>query len=159
MNAILGAPRRTCRPVSCAPRLAAMNARLVIQTGTDRPERRKSPLVDIFFRSIHPMLEHKGEIDGETWCNPTGASFKRKSLSNSPKFQCGTPSLSTASVPGSTFCAICSSAPGGAGNARAPYTRLCASPLAAPPWLVRRPGKESYGLGATEWCSKPCSRK
>jgi hypothetical protein len=38
-----------------------MNARLVIQTGTDRPERRKSPLVDIFFRSIHPMPRTKAK--------------------------------------------------------------------------------------------------
>ena len=30
---------------SCAPRLAAMNARLVIHTGTERPDVRKSSLV------------------------------------------------------------------------------------------------------------------
>jgi hypothetical protein len=35
---------------SCAPRLAAMNARLVIPTGTERPESRKSPLVETFLR-------------------------------------------------------------------------------------------------------------
>ena len=40
---------------STAPRLAAMNARLVIQTGTERPESRKSPLVDTLLRSIQPM--------------------------------------------------------------------------------------------------------
>jgi hypothetical protein len=35
--------------------LAAINAKLVIQTGSDRPDSRKSPLVDIFFRSTQPM--------------------------------------------------------------------------------------------------------
>ena len=47
-DAVLGAGRATCRSASCAPRLAARNARLVIQTGTDRPEVRKSSLVEIF---------------------------------------------------------------------------------------------------------------
>jgi hypothetical protein len=36
-----------------------MNARLVIQTGMDRPDNRKSPLVETFFRSIQPMLMTK----------------------------------------------------------------------------------------------------
>ena len=46
---------------SCAPRLAAMNARLVIQTGTERPDMRKSPLVDIRFRSLQPMPKTKAK--------------------------------------------------------------------------------------------------
>ena len=49
------APEAAMPISSTAPRLAAMNARLVIQTGTERPESRKSPLVETFLRSIHPM--------------------------------------------------------------------------------------------------------
>ncbi len=49
------APEAAMPMSSWAPRLAAMKARLVIQTGTERPEVRKSPLVVAFLRSIHPM--------------------------------------------------------------------------------------------------------
>ena len=38
-----------------------MNARLVIQTGTDRPDMRKSPLVEILLRSLHPMPKTKAK--------------------------------------------------------------------------------------------------
>jgi len=40
---------------SCAPRLAARNARLVIQTGTERPEVRKSPLEETDLLRRQPM--------------------------------------------------------------------------------------------------------
>ena len=46
---------------SCAPRLAAMKARLVIQTGTPWPDKRKSPLVEIFLRSLQPMPKTKAK--------------------------------------------------------------------------------------------------
>ena len=49
------APEAAMPISSCAPRLAAMKARLVIQTGTDLPESKKSPLVETFLRSIQPM--------------------------------------------------------------------------------------------------------
>jgi hypothetical protein len=42
------APEAHIPITSCAPRLAAMNARLVIHTGTERPEVRKSALVATF---------------------------------------------------------------------------------------------------------------
>ena len=44
---------------SWAPRLAARKARLVIQTGTEWPEVRKSPLVAIFLRSRQPIPRTK----------------------------------------------------------------------------------------------------
>ncbi len=40
---------------SCAPRFAAMNARLVIHTGTERPEVRKSALVATLRFTIQPI--------------------------------------------------------------------------------------------------------
>lgn len=40
---------------SCAPRFAAMNAKLVIHTGTDRPEVRKSSLVATLRLTIQPI--------------------------------------------------------------------------------------------------------
>ncbi len=55
------APEAAMPMSSCAPRLAAMNARLVIQTGTERPERRKSPLVETFLRSLQPMPSTKAK--------------------------------------------------------------------------------------------------
>jgi hypothetical protein len=41
--------------------LAATNARLVIQTGTDRPDVRKSPLEEMRLRSLHPMPKTKAK--------------------------------------------------------------------------------------------------
>jgi len=38
-----------------------MNARLVIHTGTDRPDIRKSPLEVIRLRSLHPMPRTKAK--------------------------------------------------------------------------------------------------
>ena len=49
------APEAHIPITSWAPRFAAMNARLVIHTGTERPEIRKSSLVDTLFFSTHPM--------------------------------------------------------------------------------------------------------
>ena len=46
---------------SGAPRFAARNARLVIQTGTEWPEVRKSPLVEIFLRSRQPIPSTKAK--------------------------------------------------------------------------------------------------
>ena len=48
---------------SWAPRLAARKARLVIHTGTEWPEVRKSPLVEIFLRSIQPMPRTKAKYN------------------------------------------------------------------------------------------------
>ena len=49
------APEAHIPITSCAPRFAAMNARLVIQTGTERPEVRKSSLVAIRLFTSQPM--------------------------------------------------------------------------------------------------------
>jgi hypothetical protein len=38
-----------------------MNARLVIQTGTERPDVRKSPLEEIPLRSLQPMPKTKAK--------------------------------------------------------------------------------------------------
>ena len=46
---------------SCAPRLAAMKARLVIHTGTERPEVRKSALVATLRFTIQPMHSTKAK--------------------------------------------------------------------------------------------------
>ena len=46
---------------SCAPRLAAMNARLVIHTGTERPEVRKSSLVATLRFTSQPMPRTKAK--------------------------------------------------------------------------------------------------
>ncbi len=55
------APEAAMPMSSTAPRLAAMNARLVIQTGTDRPEVRKSPLEEMRLRSLQPMPKTKAK--------------------------------------------------------------------------------------------------
>ena len=49
------APDAAIPTTSCAPRLAARNARLVIQTGTWFPAVRNSPDVVTDFRRRHPM--------------------------------------------------------------------------------------------------------
>jgi hypothetical protein len=46
---------------SCAPRFAAMNARLVIQTGTDRPDVKKSSLVETLRLTSHPIPSTKAK--------------------------------------------------------------------------------------------------
>ena len=51
---------------SCAPRLAARKARLVIQTGTARPESRKSPLEWTFFRKRQPMPRTQAKYRART---------------------------------------------------------------------------------------------
>src|ERR1039458_10825195 len=59
------APEAAMPMSSTAPRLAAMNARLVIQTGTDRPDVRKSPLEEIRLRSLQPMPKTKAKRSEE----------------------------------------------------------------------------------------------
>ena len=49
------APEAHIPITSCAPRFAAINARLVIQTGTDRPDVKKSSLVDTLRFTSQPM--------------------------------------------------------------------------------------------------------
>ena len=56
------APEAHIPITSWAPRFAAMNARLVIQTGTDRPDVRKSSLVSTRFFTTQPIPKHEGKV-------------------------------------------------------------------------------------------------
>ena len=49
------APFAAMPRISIAPRLAEMNASPVIQAGSDRPDSRKSSLVEIARRAMTPM--------------------------------------------------------------------------------------------------------
>ena len=60
------APDAHIPTTSCAPRFAAMNARLVIHTGTDRCEVRKSALVSTLRRIRNPMPSTKTKYKART---------------------------------------------------------------------------------------------
>jgi hypothetical protein len=59
------APEAAMPISSCAPRLAAMNARLVIQTGIDRPESEEVAAGGDLLAQHPTDAEDKGEIQGE----------------------------------------------------------------------------------------------
>ena len=52
---------------SCAPRLAAMNARLVIQTGTERPDSQEVAAGGDLLAQPPADADYEGEIDGENY--------------------------------------------------------------------------------------------
>ena len=51
--------------ISTAPRFAAMNANPVTQAGSDRPDRKKSMLLEIDAPGEKPDAEHEGEVDAD----------------------------------------------------------------------------------------------
>jgi hypothetical protein len=53
------APLADMPMISTAPRFAAMNAKPVTHAGSDRPDRKKSMLLEIDLRAITPMLRTK----------------------------------------------------------------------------------------------------
>ena len=55
------APEAHIPIISWAPRFAAMKARLVIHTGTEWPDVRKSSLVEILRRTIQPIPRTKAK--------------------------------------------------------------------------------------------------
>ena len=55
------APEAAMPITSCAPRLAAMNARLVIQTGTERPDSEEIAAGGHLLRSLQPMPRTKAK--------------------------------------------------------------------------------------------------
>ena len=65
---------------SCAPRLAARNARLVIQTGTERPESEEVAAGGDPLAQPPADAQHEGEIEGQDEV-VDGSEFQIRSLS------------------------------------------------------------------------------